>query len=195
VEHVGVGRKRAFAALVPWHRDLVLLGELDQCRAAGQVPFAPRGDDLDVGRQRVIAELEADLVVAFPGRAVGHRIGPDLARDLDLPLGDQWPRNRGAEQIQPFVECIGAHHRENIVADELLLEVVDEDMFGANPHQLGLGPRRLQFLALPQVGGEGHHFALVGDLKPLQDDAGIEPARKGEHHAAQAVGHYRRHPR
>jgi hypothetical protein len=44
-------------------------------RAAGQIPFAPRRDHLDVGRERVIAELEADLVVALAGRAMADRIG------------------------------------------------------------------------------------------------------------------------
>ena len=78
VQQVGVGRERRFAALVLGDRDLVLLGEVDQRGAAGQVPFAPRRDDLDVGVERVIAELEADLVVALAGRAVADRVGADL---------------------------------------------------------------------------------------------------------------------
>ena len=53
------------------------LGELDQL-GARVVPFAPGGDDLDVGLQRIVAELEAHLVVALAGRAVGDRIGADL---------------------------------------------------------------------------------------------------------------------
>jgi hypothetical protein len=120
---------------------------------------------------------------------VAYGVGTDHPRNLDLALGDQRTRDRGAEEIKAFVERIGAHHREDIVADELLLEIVDEDMFGLDPHQLGLGARRLELLALPQVGGEGHDFALVRRLKPLQDDAGVEPAGVGEHHAAQAIGH------
>src|SRR3546814_6939554 len=62
-------------------------------------------------------------------------------------------------------------------------------MLGLDPHQLGLGTRRLEFLALPQVGGEGHHLAAIGDLQPLQDDAGIEAARIGKDDALEGLGH------
>ena len=123
--------KGDLAALVLGHRDLVLLGIFDQRGAAGQIPFAPRRDHLDVGRERIIAELEAHLIVALAGGAVADRVGADLPRDLDLALGDQRPRDRGAEQIQPLVERVGAHHREHIVADELLAQIVDEDMLVA----------------------------------------------------------------
>ena len=99
VQHVRVGRKRCLAALVVRDRDLVRLGKRDQRGAAGQIPFAPRRDNLDVGRQRVIAEFEADLIVALPRRAVADGVGSHLARNLDLPLGDQRPRDRRAEQV------------------------------------------------------------------------------------------------
>ena len=66
-----------------------------------EIPFAPWRDDFDVGLERVIGELEAHLVVALAGRAMGDGIGADLLGDLDLLLGDQRPRNRGAEQILP----------------------------------------------------------------------------------------------
>ena len=114
---------------------------------------------------------------------------PTCARDLDLALGDQRPRDRGAEQVQPLVERVGAHHREDVIADEFLAQVVDEDVLGPDPHQLGLVPRRLQLLALAEVGGEGHHLAAIGLLQPFQDHAGVEAARKGEHDALDLVGH------
>ena len=133
----------------------MLLGEVDQLLAAGELPFAPRRDHADVGLERIIAELEADLVVALAGGAVADRVGADLPRDLDLALGDQRPGDRGAEQILALVERVGAEHREDVVADELLPEVVDEDVLGLDPEQLGLGPRRLDLLALAEIGGEG----------------------------------------
>jgi hypothetical protein len=189
VEEVGVGRERAFAALVLWHRDLVLLGEFDQRRAAVQIPFAPGGDDLDVRIERIIAELEADLVIALAGGAVGDGVGADLMRDFDLPLGDQRPGDRRAEQVKPLVERVGAHHREDVVGDELVLEVVDEDMLWPDPHQLGLGPSRLQLLALAEIGGEGDDLAIVGLPQPFEDDAGVEAAGKGKHDAANGFAH------
>lgn len=85
--------KRRLAAFVLGNGDLVLLGEVEQLLAAAERPFPPRGDHPDVGFQRVIAELEADLVVALAGGAVRDRIRTDGAGDLDLALGDQRPRN------------------------------------------------------------------------------------------------------
>ena len=60
---------------------------------------------VDVGLERVIGQLEADLVVALAGRAMRHRVGADLLGDLDLLLGDQRPRDRGAEQILALVDA------------------------------------------------------------------------------------------
>ena len=48
------------------------------CSRLAIIPFAPGGDHPDVGLQRIIAELEADLVVALAGGAVADRVGADL---------------------------------------------------------------------------------------------------------------------
>ena len=180
VQQVGVGRERRLAALVLGDRDLVLLGERDQRVARGEFPLAPGRDDLDVGLQRVGAELEAHLVVALAGRAMGDGVGADLARDFDQALGDQRPRDRSAEQILPLVERVGAEHREDVVAHEFLAHVLDEDVLRLDAEQLGLAPRRLQLLALAEVGGEGDDLAAVGRLQPFQDDGGVEAAGIGE---------------
>ncbi len=58
-------------------------------------------------------------------------IGADFFRDLDLLLGDQRPRDRGAEQILALVERIGAEHREHIVAHEFFAQILDEDVLPA----------------------------------------------------------------
>ncbi len=116
-----------------------------------------------------------------------HRIGAGLLGDLDLALGDQRPGDRGAEQILALIECIGAEHREDEVAAELLAHILDEDLL--DPGHLGLLARRLQLLALAEIGGEGHHLAAVGLLQPFQDDAGVEPAGIGEHDLLDVLGH------
>ena len=167
----------------------MLFGPGDQRGAAGQIPFAPRRDHLDVGVQRIGRQFEAHLIIALARRAMRHRVGAGFLGDLDQPLRNQRPRDRGAEQVIALVPRIGAHHREDEIADEFLFQIVDIDMFGLDPHQLGLGARGLQFFALPQIGGEGHHFAAIGDLQPLQDDAGIETARIGEDDALEGLGH------
>ena len=181
VEEVGVDRERGFAALVLRDRDLVLLGEVDQLLAAGELPFAPRRDDPDVGLERIIAELEADLVVALAGGAVADRVGADRPGDLDLALGDQRPGDRGAEQILALVDRVRPEHREDVVADELLAQILDEDVLRPDAEQLRLAPRRLDLLALAEVGGEGDDLGAIFGLKPFEDDRGVEPARISEH--------------
>ena len=72
-------------------------------------------------------------------------------------------------------------------AGELLAQILDEDLLDAEHG--GLGARRLQVLALAEVGGEGHHLASVGVLQPAQDDRGVEPAGIGEDDLLRGVGH------
>ena len=159
---------------------LVLLGELDQLLAALEGPLAPGGDDLDGRLQRVVGELEAHLVVALAGGAVTDGVGAGLPGDLDLLLGDQRPRDRGSEQIGALIEGVGAKHREHVVPDELLAQVLDEDVLLLDAEQLGLAAGRLQLLALAEVGGKGHDLAAVGLLQPLQDDRRVQPAGVGQ---------------
>ena len=162
MQQIGVDRERRLAALVLGDRNLMLLGELDQLGARGQIPFPPGRDHGHVRLQRVIRELEAHLVVAFAGGAMGDGIGADLLGDLDLLLGDQRPRDRGAEQILPFIERVGAEHRKHVVAHEFLAQVLDEDVLRLDAEQFGLLARRLELLALAEIGGEGDHLAAIG---------------------------------
>ena len=136
VEEVGVDREGRLAALVLGDQDLVLLGEVDQVGARLELPFAPGRDDLDVGVERIGGELEAHLVVALAGGAVGDRVGAGLVRDLDQALGDQRPGDRGAEQVDALVERVHAEHREDEVADEFLAQILDVDFLDAE--HLGL---------------------------------------------------------
>ena len=183
MQKIGVGRERRLAALVLGDRDLVLLGVGDQRRARGEAPFAPGRDDPDVRLQRIGRKLVAHLVVALAGRAVGDRVGADLARDLDQPLGDQRPRDRGPEQILALVERVGPEHRKHEVAHEFLAQVLDENVLRPDPEQLRLLARGLQLLALAEISGEGDDFGAIGRLQPFEDDGGVEPAGIGENDA------------
>ena len=181
VQEVRVYRERRLPLFVPGDRDLVLFREVEQRLAAGELPFPPRRDHPDTGLQRIITELEPDLVVALAGGAVCHRVCSDLARDFDLALGDQRPCDRRTEQILALVQCVRAEHREDEVADELLAQILDEDVLGPDAEHLRLAPRRLDLLALPQVGGEGDDLRVIFGLQPFEDDRGVEPARISEH--------------
>ena len=67
---------------------------------------------------------------------MGDGVGAGRGGDLDQALGDQRPGDRGAEEVDTLIERIGAEHRKDEVADELLAEILDEDL--ADAHQLGL---------------------------------------------------------
>ena len=77
-----------------------------------------------------------------------HRVGADFFGDLDLLLGDQRPGDGGAQQIDAFIERIGAEHGKDEIADEFLAQILDEDVLGLDAQGEGLLPRRLDLLAL-----------------------------------------------
>ena len=174
VQKVGVDRERRFATLILGHRNLVLLGERDEIGPRLEVPDAPRRDDLDVRVEGKRGEFEADLIVALAGCAMRDRVGAGLVGDLDQPLGDQRAGDRGAEQIDAFVDGVHPDHRDDEIADEFLLELLDMDLL--DTHHLGLLAGRFEFLTLAEIGGEGDDLGAVFGLKPFEDDRGIEPA-------------------
>ena len=94
MQQIGVDGEGGFAALVLGDGDLILLGKFQQFGARCQVPFTPRGDDLDVRVEGPGGQLEADLIVAFAGSAVGDRISTNLLCDLDKDVwrsaGGRW---------------------------------------------------------------------------------------------------------
>ena len=119
--------------------------------------------------------------------ADGVRAG--LAGDVDLLLGDQGPGDGGAQQVLALIDRVGPEHGEDVVADEFLAHVLDEDVLGLDPGGQGLGPGRLDLLALAEVGGEGDDLRPVLGLQPLQDDRGVEAAGIGEDDFLDVSGH------
>ncbi|EXU82302.1 hypothetical protein AX23_14365 [Brucella melitensis 548] len=99
MQQVGIDGERCFALFVLGNRNLVLFGKFEKLRAALERPVAPWSDDLDVRVQRIGRKLEANLVVALAGRAMGDGVGAGFFGDVDQMLGDQWAGNRCAEQI------------------------------------------------------------------------------------------------
>ena len=114
-----------------------------------------------------------------------------LLRDLDLPLGDQRSRDRRPEQVLALVKRVRAEHREDEIANELLAQILDENVFGPHAEHLGLAPRRLDLLALAEIGGEGHYLRIIFRLQPFEDDRRVEAAGIGEHHLQLLLGHSR----
>mmetsp|Transcript_21646 Transcript_21646/g.36169 ORF Transcript_21646/g.36169 Transcript_21646/m.36169 type:complete len:344 (-) Transcript_21646:133-1164(-) len=185
VQQVGVHAVGGLVALTRRHLNALRLRVLDQARARVQIPDAPRGDALHIGLQCVVAQLEADLVVTLAGSAVADGIGADLLRDLYLPLSDQGACDGCAEEVRALVQRVHPEHRENVVAHELLTQVVDVNLLDAELLSLEAG--RLQFLSLAEIGGEGDDLAAVGVLQPSQNHRGVQTTRVCQHHLLRGV--------
>src|ERR1700722_1641197 len=111
---------------------------------------------------------------------MGDRVSAHFVSDFDQALGDERPRDRSAKQILALVQGVGAEHREDVVAHEFLAHVLDEDVLRLDAEQLSLFARRLQFLALAEIGGGGDDLGAVFGLQPLEDDRRVQPTRIGE---------------
>ena len=179
------------------HRDPPLAGEGEQVapplESFEEGALLPRRDHRQLGRQRGVGELEADLVVPLAGGAVGDGVGAGGQRHLDLAAGDQRARQGRAEQVAVLVDGVAGHRREDEVGDELFLQVFDVDLGGAGgARPLGDGG---EVLALADVGDEGDHL-VAALLEDLEDAGGVEPAAIGENDSlgVRGLGHRRSLP-
>ncbi len=178
VQQVCVNREWRFALLVFRDRNLVLFSKFEQMRAALERPVAPWSDDLDVRVQRICGKLEANLIIALAGRAVRNCVSAGLLGDFNQVLGDQRTGNRSAEQIDAFIDGVGAEHREDEIAHEFFAHILNENFL--DTQHFGLLACWFKFFALAEIGGKGDDFCVKLSLQPFQDDRGIETARIGE---------------
>ena len=182
VQQVGIHRvgRTSTLAFFEINRNAVFIGVGQQFVARQQIPLAPRRNHFHIRHQRIGTEFKAHLVVALAGGTVRDGVGFHLACNVDHVFGDQRPGNRGAEQVFAFVQCVGAEHRKHEVAHEFFLEILNEDVLFFDAHLERLGARRFDLFTLADVGGEGHHFAVVYVLQPFEDDRGVEAAGVGQ---------------
>ena len=101
-----------------------------------EVPLAPRRDHAQLGRERGVGQLEAHLVVALAGGAVGHRVGAFRRATSTWALAMSGRAIEVPEQVAALVDRVGAQHREDEVADELLAQVDDVHAAGAGRERL-----------------------------------------------------------
>ncbi len=178
MQQVCVNRERRFALLVLGNRDLVLFSKFEQMRAALECPVAPWSDDLDVRVQRISGKLKANLIVTLAGCAVRNSVGAGLLGDFNEVLGDQRAGNRCAEQVDAFINGIGAEHRKDEIAHEFFAHVLNEDFFDAQ--HFSFLACWFKLFALAKIGGKGDDFCVKLSLQPFQDDRGVETAGIGE---------------
>src|SRR5260370_25091693 len=110
-----------------------------------------------------------------------HRIGANLFGDFDLLLRNQRPRDRRAQEILPLIHGIGAEHRKHVVADEFLAQILDEDIFRLDTEQQRLLARRLELLALAEIGGEGATTPTLRGVRPPTEYRAVARPRAEPH--------------
>ena len=161
------------------HRDVALGGVGEGVLAAADVPLAPRRDHGQLGREGGVGELEAHLVVALAGAAVGERVGTDGAGELGLTARDERPAHGGAEEVLAAVNGAGAERGPDELLHVLLAQVLDVALVGARGERLLAHAGEL-VAALADVGGHADDAGVIVLLEPGHDDRGIETAGVGE---------------
>src|SRR5690349_14120083 len=95
--------------------------------------------------------------LSFVSSAAGDSFSPSIATGS--------PFSKSTVMI---VALSGASSGE--IADELLAQILDEDVFRLHAQRLGLAPRGLDLFALAEVCGEGHDLRVIFGLQPFEDD-------------------------
>ena len=159
------------------HRHVVPGAEVEQL-AAAHVPGARRGEALEVRVLALDADLDADLVVALAGAAVGDGVGAVPVRRLDELLGDQRPRQRRDQRVLVFVERVGHQRRQHEVLGELLLGVDDDGV--DRPGRPGALHELVDVLDAADVDQHGDRVETVLLLEVRDHGCGVESAGVGE---------------
>ena len=167
-------------------RDAVLAGVLDLLLAAHR-PLAHGRDHLQLRGERGDRAVDADLVVALAGAAVGDRVAAGAARVFDGELGDQRPAEGGEERIGPAVEGVGLDGGGDVAVGEVLARIDEVAFDGADPPRLALDDREV-LAGLAEVDGERDDLGVVALLDPLEHHARVEPAAVEEQHAPHLGG-------
>src|ERR1700676_290338 len=176
VPDVAVAAIDIFLALL--HRDVVFFGVSDGVFTGIDVPFAPGRDDLQVGCDGFVGQLETDLVVALAGAAMRKSVGAEFQRDFRLALPEHRASHGGAQQISVLVDGAGAKGRPDVIAHEFFTEVFD--VGGGGTRGEGFFARGFEIFLLADVADHGDHFAAVVFLEPRNDDGGVQTSGIGE---------------
>ena len=105
--------------------DAALVRVVDRLVAGQAHPHAHRRHDLEAGVERVDGDVEADLVVALAGAAVGDRVRALLLGDLDQELREQRPGEGGGQRVGALVHRVGLERAPDVLRDERLARVHD----------------------------------------------------------------------
>ena len=167
-------------------RDAVL-ARVGDLLLAPHLPAAHGRDDLQLGRERRHGRLDAHLVVALAGAAVGDRVAAVLARVVDGELGDQRPPEGGEQRVAEAVDRVGLDGRHDEVAGELLARVDHLGRDGAELQRLALDDV-VVLAGLAEVDGQRDDLGVVLVLDPLEHHARVQAAGVQQQDAVDLAG-------
>ena len=160
--------------LLPACGDLnaVLLCVVQTIFARLQIPLPPRCNHFEFRRQRLICQLESNLVVAFSGAAMRERRRAFAERDFNLMFRNDGTRQRSPQQIFVLVDSASFECRKNVSCKEFLTQIFNYNLAGAG--LVSLLDHRLNVVSLADVAYHGDHIVRIIFLEPGNDDGGIE---------------------
>src|SRR5271157_3054143 len=161
--------------------DVVTLRVLQSVFARLDGPFTPGCDDPQLGRQRLVGQLESHLVIAFPRATVRQGVGALFEGNLHLGLGKQRPGQGSSQQVLALVNRARLDGFPKVAGYKLLAEVLDKNLGGATGQSLAADGGVI--VALADVPHHGDNFAAVVFTQPRNDNGGIKPSRVCQYHA------------
>ena len=90
---------------------------------------------------------------------MSHRVRTRLASHINLTLGNEGAGNGCPQQINTLIQTIGTHHGKDIVTHKLQLQI--QQVCLSHPQFFGFGKSFMTFIALSDVGGDGHHLTAI----------------------------------
>jgi len=119
-------------------------------------------------------DIEAHLVVALAGAAVGDSIAALAVGDLDEQLGDERPRQRRGQRVDTLVQGVGLEAGPHELADEAVSTIDHVGTTGAGGEGT-IGDAITQRVTT-EVDRQGHDLRVVLLLEPGHRDRCIQPA-------------------
>ncbi len=153
------------------------LGVVDRLFAT-HAPHAHRSQRLEVRREGARPDLEADLVVSFPGGAVRDGGRAVTTGGGNQVMHDDRARQGRDERIATLVQCIGGQSRHGDVRQQFLACVHHLDLDG--PSRDRPLSQRFEIDILADVNRDSDHFVSELSTQPADRDRRIKTARIGE---------------
>src|SRR5262245_36257781 len=146
----------------------------DRIMSRLDLPFAPRGDDLELWSKSFVGQFESDLVVAFARAPVGNSIGAFRQRYFNLTFRQKRSANRSAEQVLALVHRAGFHKGPKVFGYEIISKVFDITLGCARTDRPFL--QAVESIVLADVAGHRDDFTPIVFLEPGNDDRRVEPS-------------------